>query len=276
MNVRAGSRGWLALVLCAVAASMIGGGLPLAFAVAVGLGLGLLHGASDLHVVNAAQRLPFIACYLAAALAYLALWQIASAIALVTFLLLSAWHFSHEDELFEHPSERLALGAFIVGAPAVLHRQTVARLLDLASGTYAPSALGIGLASALAAAGVLASVVLLRAAWRKGDGRLAATLVATLCLPPLVGFALGFFVLHAAPQTRTRQRLLGTCKLGAYLRLTRPVLAAAALFALIVAAVFVRQEHTGIRSLFAVLAAFALPHMLVLPRFVIARPSPTP
>lgn len=272
--MRAAGRGWLALVLCAVAVSLIGGGLPLAFAVAVGLGLGLLHGASDLHMVSASRRLPFIACYLAAALAYLALWQIASAVALVTFLLLSAWHFSHEDELFERPSERLALGAFIVGAPAVLHRQTVGYLLDLASGTHAPSTLGIGLANTLAVTGILASAVLLGAAWRKGDVRLAATLVATLCLPPLVGFALGFFVLHAAPQTCVRQRLLGTRKLGAYLRLTRPVLAAAALFALIVAAVFIRQEHTGTRSLFAVLAAFALPHMLVLPRFVVAQPLP--
>ncbi|WP_313739188.1 beta-carotene 15,15'-dioxygenase, Brp/Blh family [Pseudomonas sp.] len=253
---------------------MIGGGMPLAFAVTVGLGLGLLHGASDLHMVDAAQRLPFIACYLAAALAYLAFWQVASAVALVTFLLLSVWHFGHEDASFAYVSERLALGVFIVSAPAVLHRQTVGRLLDLASGTHAPSALGIGLANALAVAGILASAVLLKAAWCKSDARLAATLVATFLLPPLVGFALGFFLLHAAPQTRTRQRVLGTCKLGAYLRLTCPVLAAAALFALIVAAVFVQQEQTGIRSLFAVLAAFALPHMLVLPRFVVERPSP--
>ncbi|MFS0828573.1 beta-carotene 15,15'-dioxygenase, Brp/Blh family [Pseudomonas phoenicis] len=271
--MRAAGQGWLALVLCAVAVSLIGGSLPLAFAVAVGLGLGLLHGASDLHVVNAARRLSFIACYLAAALAYLGLWQIASSVALIVFLLLSAWHFSHEDECFEHPCERLALGAFIIGAPAVLHRQTVGQLLDLASGNHT-SALAIGLANALAVSGVLASAVLLGAAWRKSDGRLAAIVVATLCLPPLTGFALGFFLLHAAPQTRTRQRLLGMRKLGDYLRMTRLVLAAAALFALIVAVVFVQQEHTGTRSLFAVLAAFAIPHMLVLPWFVVERPAP--
>jgi hypothetical protein len=88
----------------------------------------------------------------------------------------------------------------------------------------------------------------------------------------LVGFALGFYCLHAAPQTQVRQRLLGVPRFTAYLWLTWPVLLGAALFALAGGLAFLFQERTGIRALFALLACFAVPHMLVLPLFL--QPEP--
>ena len=261
-------RGWLALVLAAGLASLAGGAGQLAYALAVGLGLGLLHGASDLRLVPPARRLAFLGCYLAVALACLLCWQLAGPAMLVAFLLLSAWHFAHEDELFAGRLTSLALGLFIVGGPTVLHETAVARLLALAMGPQASPALADGLANLLALGGALALPLLVLAAWQRRCPWLAATLPAVVLAPPLVGFALGFYLLHAAPQTGVRQRLLGAPTFTAYLQLTWPILLGAAAFTLAGGLVFVLQERTGVRALFAVLAAFAVPHMLVLPRFL--------
>ncbi|KTT42206.1 hypothetical protein RSA46_22475 [Pseudomonas oryzihabitans] len=263
-------RGWLALLLTAGLASLVGGAGQLAFALVVGLGLGLLHGASDLCLVSPARRPAFLGCYLATALACLLCWQLAGALALALFLLLSAWHFAHEDELFAGRLTSLALGLFIVGGPALLHPAAVARLLGLAMGPAASLALAQWLTWLLVLGGALSLPVLLLAAWQRRWPWLAVTLFAVVLAPPLVGFALGFYLLHAAPQTGVRQRLLGAASLKAYLWLTWPILLGAAVFTLAGGLVFLLQERTGIRALFAVLAAFAVPHMLVLPRFLAA------
>ncbi|KTT29878.1 Brp/Blh family beta-carotene 15,15'-dioxygenase [Pseudomonas rhizoryzae] len=263
-------RGWLALLLTAGLASLVGGAGQLAFALVVGLGLGLLHGASDLCLVSPARRPAFLGCYLATALACLLCWQLAGALALALFLLLSAWHFAHEDELFAGRLTSLALGLFIVGGPALLHPAAVARLLGLAMGPAASLALAQWLTWLLVLGGALSLPVLLLAAWQRRCPWLAVTLFAVVLAPPLVGFALGFYLLHAAPQTGVRQRLLGAASLEAYLWLTWPILLGAAVFTLAGGLVFLLQERTGIRALFAVLAAFAVPHMLVLPRFLAA------
>lgn len=262
-----GRGGWL-LLPAAGLASLAGGAGQLAFALLVGLGLGLLHGASDLRLVAPARRLAFLGSYLATALACLLCWQLAGTLALPLFLLLSIWHFAHEDELLADRLSALALGLFIVGGPAVLHETAAARLLALAMGPDAAPALAEWLARLLVLAGTLALPVLLLAAWQCQRPCLAATLLAVVLAPPLVGFALGFYLLHAAPQTGVRQRLLGAPTFTAYLRLTWPILLGAAVFTLAGGLVFVLQERTGIRALFAVLAAFAVPHMLVLPRFL--------
>ncbi|MBB2898521.1 Brp/Blh family beta-carotene 15,15'-dioxygenase [Pseudomonas sp. AS2.8] len=269
-------RGGLVLLPAAGLASLAGGAGQLAFALLVGLGLGLLHGASDLRLVAPARRLAFLGSYLATALACLLCWQLAGTLALPLFLLLSIWHFAHEDELLADRLSALALGLFIVGGPAVLHEAAVARLLALAMGPDAASALATGLARSLALGGALALPVLLLAAWQRRCPWLAATLLAVVLAPPLVGFALGFYLLHAAPQTGVRQRLLGAPTFTAYLQLTWPILLGAAVFTLAGGLVFVLQERTGIRALFAVLAAFAVPHMLVLPRFLAPGAEATP
>lgn len=261
-------RGWLALLLTAGLVSLAGGAGQLAFALVVGLGLGLLHGASDLCLVSTARRPAFLGCYLATALACLLCWQLAGALALALFLLLSAWHFAHEDELFAGRLTSLALGLFILGGPALLHPAAVARLLGLAMGPTASLALAQWLTWLLVLGGALSLPVLLLAAWQRRCLWLAVTLFAVVLAPPLVGFALGFYLLHAAPQTGVRQRLLGAASLKAYLGLTWPILLGAAVFTLAGGLVFLLQERTGVRALFAVLAAFAVPHMLVLPRFL--------
>lgn len=260
--------GWLALLLTAAMASVDGGLGQLTFALAVGLGLGLLHGVSDLHLVAPARRLVFLCAYLAVALGCLVFWQLASGTALLLFLLLSIWHFVQEDEVFPDRLTSLALGVFIVGGPAVMHEAEVTRLLALSMGLGESNALAEWLTWSLAAGGSAALPILLLASCRRRCLWLAITLLGVVLAPPLVGFALGFYLLHAAPQTRVRQRMLGVPDFAAYLRLTWPILLGAALFTLGSGLFFLFQEHTGIRTLFAVLTAFAVPHMLVLPRFL--------
>ncbi|MBF7142930.1 MULTISPECIES: Brp/Blh family beta-carotene 15,15'-dioxygenase [Pseudomonas] len=259
---------WLALALLALFASLAGGGGQLAFVVALGLGLGLLHGASDLKLVLPARRFRFVGCYLAVALISLACWQVASTLALALFLLMSIWHFAHEDDLFPHRVTSLAVAMFIVGGPALLHGEAVAQLLAAAMGPQVPAETGVVVSTLLAAGGAVALPILLWAAWQRRCLWMMATLAGITVAPPLIGFALGFYCLHAAPQTHARQRLLGVPSLTAYMWLTWPVLLASALFILAGGIVFLPQEHTGMRALFALLAAFAVPHMLVLPRFL--------
>ncbi|WP_426935316.1 beta-carotene 15,15'-dioxygenase, Brp/Blh family [Pseudomonas fulva] len=267
-------RSWRALVGLAIAASLAGGLAPLAYVLLVGLGLGLLHGASDLYLIEHGQRRRFVLSYLGVAIVCALVWQVAGALALTAFLLLSVWHFAHEDEVFQRRHEQIALGLFILGGPAVLHSDAVARLLNLAMAAGASSALGGWLAVTLACAGLIAFGVLLMSAWQQRDLRLALTLLLVVVTPPLIGFALGFYLLHAEPQTRVRERMVGALSMGDYLHRTWPVLVGAGMFALVGGAVFWQQEQTGIRALFVVLAAFALPHMVVLPRFLSGRAVP--
>ncbi len=259
---------WLALVSLAGFASLAGGAGQLAFVVAVGLGLGLLHGASDLKLVLPAKRFRFVGCYLAAALVCLACWQVASTLALSLFLLMSIWHFAHEDDLFPYRVTSLAVAMFIVSGPALAHGEAVTQLLAAAMGPQAPAGAAVVISTLLTAGGAVALPVLLWAAWQQRCLWMMATLAVITAAPPLVGFALGFYCLHAAPQTRARQHLLGVPSLTAYVELTWPVLLASALFILAGGVLFLPQEHTGMRALFALLAAFAVPHMLVLPRFL--------
>lgn len=268
--------GWLALLLTAAMASVGGGAGQLTFALAVGLGLGLLHGVSDLHLVAPARRWVFLCAYLAVALGCLVFWQLASRTALLLFLLLSVWHFVHEDEVFHDRLTSLALGVFIVGGPAVIHEAEVTRLLALSMGLGESNALAEWLTWLLAAVGSVALPILLLVSCRRRCLWLATTLLGVVLAPPLVGFALGFYLLHAAPQTRVRQRMLAVPDLAAYLRLTWPILLGAALFTLGGGLLFLLQEHTGIRALFAVLTAFAVPHMLILPRFLPATGTADP
>ena len=262
------ARCWSLLVGLALVAGCTGEAGSLVYVIGVGLGLGLLHGASDLCLVKASQRKCFVVTYLSVAMAYLVLWRISGCLALTLFLVLSAWHFAHEDDLFHHRHQQMANGLFILGGPAMLHSTEVASLLNVAMGAEPKSMLGAGLALSLGSVGIVAGAVLAGAAWSRRSLRLALSLALIVLMPPLISFALGFLLLHAWPQTLARQRALNTPTLPSYLCKTWPALVGALAFALIAGAYFLQQEQTGIRALFALLAAFALPHMLVLPRFL--------
>lgn len=258
MSARAAAFG--AAALAASAAPLCG---QLVFAaLAIGV-IGMAHGASDLELVARECRPPFLAAYGLVLVACLWWWMNDPALALPLFLLASAIHFALEDAA-DATVERIALGGALVAAPATFHPVGIAELL--AAGGWDPARLPADVL-ALRIVGALCAGVVLQAALRRRDPRLAIGTAALLALPPLVGFSVGFLLLHALPQTGERRERLGCPSDLDYLRVVAPVMLAAAGVVATVAAVLLSRDPTGVRALFAAIAALAMPHLLVTPWF---------
>lgn len=264
MKAAAPAIGWGMFGLAALAASAAGAAGQLGFAVLAIAGLGLAHGASDAALVPRGRQPAFLATYIASAGTCLAAWIIWPALALPLFLLASALHFGLEDAPADRPVERLARGTLMVTGPAVIHQPALTDILHLAGGDAASAAL---LADGMAAAGLLALAGVGVTAAARRDPRLAIGAAGLVMLPPLVGFSFGFVLLHAGPQTVQRVARLGHPSILAYCRATAPVLAGALLVSLLAVLLFRHADASGLRALFAGLAALAMPHMLVTPWF---------
>lgn len=263
MRSSAPAMGWGLLAAAALAAAAGSTLIQLGFAVvAIGV-IGMAHGASDLAVVARSRRAPFLALYAVVSLTCLLWWSLAPTVALPLFLLASAVHFAAEDPADIPWAYRSALGVGLITIPVVFHAQDYGALLGYAAGISIPAPI----MTALIVLGGFASILLLIRAIRHRDAALPIMIAALLTLPPLVGFSLGFLVLHALPQTDARRRMIGCATYGAYLKLTGPTLLAAILLAGLVAVIFVRIEPSGVRALFACIAALAMPHLLVTPMF---------
>lgn len=265
------NRGIALLVAGAVATAPAPLPVQLAFAI-LGIGVvGMVHGAGDLAVVAPARRPLFLAAYGVVSLVTLLWWTTDPAVALPAFLIASAVHFGMEDAPNGALSERIARGVALIAGPATLHVAGYAALLRTAGGsssmlaTYTPI---------LAVAGGAAMILLLILAWQRRDLRLAGEVTALLVLPPLVGFTLGFLLLHAMPQTIERRDRLGYTDTMSYLRAVAPVFGGAILLAAVVAGLLLHFDPSGVRGLFAGIAALAVPHLLVTPWFE-GRTTPT-
>ncbi|GAA0662423.1 Brp/Blh family beta-carotene 15,15'-dioxygenase [Sphingomonas insulae] len=260
--MRAPAIGWGVLLAVAAAAAFGGLAVQLAFAVvAIGV-VGMAHGASDLAIVAPARRASFIALYGLVGATCLWWWVADPAIALPAFLIASAVHFGLEDAPEDRPLERVARGISLVATPATLHMEALADILRLAGTTSA-----MAMAAAMAVAGGAAATWLLVCGLRCRDTRLLAGTVALIVLPPLVGFSVGFLILHAVPQTVERRARLGCATTAAYLRATAPVLVAALFLVVLAGGLLLRWDPSGVRPLFAGIAALAVPHLLVTPWF---------
>lgn len=258
------NRGIAWLVAGAVAAALAPEPVQLAFAI-LGIGVvGMAHGAGDLAIVEPVRRRTFLAAYGLVSLATLLWWTADPAVALPAFLVASAVHFGMEDAPGGSFAERAARGIALIAAPATIHVASYASLLRTAGG---PSSIMPTYAPLLAVAGGLTAAGLMALAWRRGDLRLGGGMAAVLLLPPLVGFTLGFLILHALPQTAERRDRLGFSSTSDYLRKVAPVFVGALALAIAVAALLLRFDPSGVRGLFAGIAALAVPHLLVTPWF---------
>lgn len=265
MSGRAPLVGWGAFLLLAIGASIFGMDAQLIFAaLAIGV-LGLPHGASDLAIVVPDQRVPLLVAYIGTIVAVLILWIAVPAWGLSALLLCSAIHFALDDD--EQNALGWARGVCIVAIPAVAHRISVADLFatltqnisvagDLATMLFVTGAIG---------AAIVVGGIVRRRASRPGDRMTLATLAMVAVLPPLVGFSVGFVMLHALRQTSERQRDLLCPTMGDYLRRVAPVLAGAAVVLIGMAAAFAGRTAGDVGLLFAGIAALAMPHMLVTP-----------
>ena len=219
-------------------------------------------------MVHQKRRVSFLAAYGATILAVLLLWIVAPLAALIGFLGLSAIHFATDGRAGDHKAGDWALGILLVAGPAVLHRPVLARLFGSVL-HHEPAAAGLALV--LQAIALIALVPVVRGLFRGGrmlqstPPQVATGLVAVLVLPPFVGFACGFVLLHARGQTRERQAELGCVDLASYLARIAPVMLGA--FAVLAGLVWLlaRAAFDDTAMLFACIAALAVPHMLVTP-----------
>lgn len=271
MTGRAPALSWGVVLGAAVAASFGPLTVQLVFAVvAIGV-IGMAHGASDLAIVEPRQRLSFVALYGLVGTGCLWWWITEPAVALPAFLIASAVHFGVEDASADRPAERVARGISLVATPATLHVAGLTDILRLAgtSTTLLPT-----MVHAMALLGAVAASYLFVRACQRHDLRLLVGTAALVILPPLVGFSFGFLVLHALPQTFERQARLGCATIGGYLSATAPVLIAALLLVAVTGLLMFRWDPSGVRPLFAAIAALAVPHLLVTPWFQNASASP--
>lgn len=265
MTPRAPARGWSLLLGAAAAASIGSMTVQLTFAiVAIGV-IGMAHGASDLAIIERRQRPLFVALYVCVGAACLWWWIADPALALPAFLIASALHFGVEDAPADRPLERVARGTSLVATPATFHASNLTDILRL--GGTSPDVLP-AMVSAMALSGAIAAAYLMVRASQRHDLRLLIGTMALVVLPPLVGFSVGFLVLHAEPQTVERRTQIGCATTGSYLRATAPILVAAILLATIIGVLLVHSDPSGVRSLFAGIAALAVPHLIVTPSFV--------
>ncbi|WP_287977993.1 Brp/Blh family beta-carotene 15,15'-dioxygenase [Sphingomonas sp.] len=264
MIARAPAAGWCVLTAAACLAAVGPLAAQLGFAVlAVGV-IGMAHGASDLAIVARARRPAFLTAYAAVSLLCLAWWITRPALALPLFLGASAVHFAMEDAPHGSWRERTLRGMSLIATPATLHPAQLHMLLHVAAGGDAVSP---AIIAVMATIGGIAAAVLIATGVARRDLRLVGGTMALLLFPPLIGFALGFLILHALPQTSVRRARIGCATMSGYLRATAPIMAAAiAVFAL-VTTIVLRLDDSGIRGLFAAIAALAMPHLLVTPWF---------
>lgn len=255
--------GWGLLAATALAAAAGPLAVQLGFAtLAIGV-IGMAHGASDLHVVEPARRAAFLIAYTAVSLVCLVWWALYPAIALPLFLAASAIHFAAEEPRTHPAWHRWTLGIGLIATPALLHPVGYASLLTLAGGGAPPATM----LTLVRMVGAASGTMLLFDAVDRRDRALAASVMALVFLPPLIGFSVGFLVLHALPQTEGRRRRMRCTSHRAYIRTVGPILLAALSLATTIALFFLRTEASGIRGLFAALAALAMPHLLVTPGF---------
>ena len=256
--------GVAAFLTLATLAAAGGPTTQLIFAGGAILTFGMLHGASDLAVAPRRCRPALMATYGAGVVVTLLWWRVAPFTALLAFLILSGVHFGTDDAPPERPGERWCRGVLMIGAPALLHRATLAGLFEALTGAAGASALlADGLAVAAAGALALLPVLARRPRGVPDDrGELAVGIAALVLLPPLVGFAVAFTLLHARPQLIERMRALRCERLPDYLRRTAPVLAGATAVVAGAAMLFIDGPAPALSTVFAALAALATPHML--------------
>lgn len=261
---RASPYGWIALAGAAMVASLGDLAMQLGFTVmAVGI-VGMAHGASDLAIVPPVRRPMFLLLYASTGALCLVWWMIDPGIALPVFLVVSAVHFGLEDAPDGNVLERIARGVSLIATPATLHATSLSDIL-LAAGAP-PHALPVT-TGVLAIAGAVTGGALIAVGVRRGDWHLSGGTLALMVLPPLIGFSIGFLVLHALPQTMERKAQLGCPSMSAYLRYVGPVLVAAVILVALIGATMLSRDPSGVRPLFAAIAALAIPHLLVTPWF---------
>jgi beta-carotene 15,15'-dioxygenase len=268
---------WI-ITMGAFVAMMIG--LPLGKTV-VTLGLcvavllaGLPHGTLDLARVRQSgsmfQSFSIVALYLGLAAAMYAVWQIHSGLALLIFFGLSIAHFSEDWADRLPPLFAYATAMALVLAPVILHRADLEMLFGFLAGAGS-SAVAIDVAILFAPIALAVAGVAVLWLWLDDHRQIAVStglaVTAMVFLPPLVGFALFFCLMHSPTQFSAGLARLGWQHDRKWLNVIMPMTVAAlgisgAIFAYETA---LSLSQSFVVTAFVTLSILTLPHMIVPP-----------
>lgn len=169
--------------------------------------LGIPHGAADAlifyrlhHPRGLSQWLAFGGLYLSAAGAVVMTWMFSPSLFIGYLFVISAIHFGEDLEEKVGLNLRIAYGASIIFAPALLFEQDLSLIFKaLGAGTHGPDFAELGKYIEWIALASLCLVVLSRRAyWRVPLIRqLALPLITLVFVKPLVGFTLYFCLWHS-------------------------------------------------------------------------------
>ncbi|WP_426009570.1 Brp/Blh family beta-carotene 15,15'-dioxygenase [Caulobacter sp. DWR2-3-1b2] len=195
----------IALLLATLLGAPMGQSMAVTAATVLFLGGGLPHGAYDIALLRRAVApgrgvlVLVIGGYVAIAVAMALLWMTLPLLALVLFLSIAAVHFGEDWQMLEEPLLRIAAGAAVITVPTISHPTEVAALFAAMSDDR--STLLVRIISAAAPMTLLVTAVGIAAAWLNGSRTWAAAmtlcLVVLLVVPPVIGFALFFVLLHS-------------------------------------------------------------------------------
>ena len=271
---------WL-LVLACLWLPPLGAEAQLVMLSPVILVLGVPHGALDVvfaRQLGGVRSLGgwslFTTAYFAVASSVVVLWWLAPGIFLVTFLLISAFHFSG-DPAGETPALlRMLYGGAVIFCPLTLHAEEVSQLFAFLAGLPAAQAIVEVLhraAWAWVAAIGCASILGMRTASVRSIEMVSLAALLTFA-PPLIGFTLYFCGMHSARHVlRTRDY----SSAGTFHHLLRialwPMLATVAGVGIAMACSNGRTLDVRLAQvLFVGLAALTVPHMIVVERVRLA------
>ena len=236
---------------------------------------GIPHGTLDAEIAashfgqnSLAGKTKIIAAYASCALAMILLWTLAPELALISFLIISIVHFSHDWRGGVDPFLAMMVGWTLVALPALARPAEVAAIFEVLTGN--PN--GAIIASLLACTSVpaaLGSLVFAYWAFTNDDRQSAveviACIFAALFLPPLIAFAIFFCGLHSPRHMADALRETGALSSGQKLVIVAAVSALSlGLGVLIYASGNAARVDAGIvRSAFVLISTLTVPHFIL-------------
>ncbi len=260
-----------ALVLTGAGAVFDSPSITMATCAAI-LVFGLPHGAFDLALIKRAHRnehmTAVVALYLFCAAAMFSLWQTAPAASLVIFFVLSIIHFAEDWTDRLPPFLAHGTATALLSTPALLHRDSISALFTLLVGDAAAeifAAVAVLIAPVALATAAVSTTVL----WLDGHrGHATATAIALasmIALPPVIGFALFFCLMHSPAQFSAAQRALDWRQARQWMPSVAPLTVAALCIAAFVFTTLgtVTVSETMVGTAFITLSILTLPHLIV-------------
>ena len=236
---------------------------------------GIPHGTLDVEIAarrfgrtSVIGKAKILFAYVVCAIAMILLWATAPEFALISFLVISIIHFSHDWRGGADPFLAMMVGWALVALPALARPSEVAMIFETLTGNHSGQIISALLACASVPA-ALGSLVFAYWSYTNEDRQSAveviACIVAALFLPPLIAFAIFFCGLHSPRHFADALRETGTISPA------KKVMIILGVFALSIglgALLFANQSglsvDTGIiRTAFVLISTLTVPHFIL-------------